>query len=869
MALDKRYDPKIIEHNKYRFWLDRGYFQTGDPSHPRFSMVVPPPNVTGKLHLGHAWNGTIQDILARYKRSQGYDVLWLAGMDHAGIATQAVVEAKLRLEGKSRHELGREAFLAKTWEWKETYAKNIRIQWAKLGFSLNYDYERFTLDKGMNEAVTKVFVDLYNKGLIYRGERIINWDPAQMTALSNIEVIHKEVEGSLYYVSYRLVDTLEPLFVATTRPETMYGDVCLVIHPDDQRYTHLIGKLAINPANKLPINIIADRYVDQSFGSGIMKCTPAHDQNDFVIGEKYHLAMPSCMNSNGTMNQLAGEYDGLDRFECRRRLVERMRQEGNLLKIEKIIHAVGYSERSDVPIEPMLSKQWFVKMKPLAEQAIKNQEFGDTIKFFPERFGKTFIQWMEMVEDWCISRQLWWGHQIPAYYHKYTKEVLVSIKPPINIQDYIQDQDVLDTWFSSALWPFSTLGWPKNTLAYSRYFPVDVLITAYDIIFFWVSRMIFQALEFTDKIPFKDVYIHGLIRDEQGRKMSKSLGNGVDPMDVIAQYGADALRYFLATNSTPGQDTRYIEEKVAASANYLNKIWNAARYILLTLPSGFKPQPLLKEKLGPIDRYVMSRLHQTIEAVATNLEKYELGLASTYLYDFVYDDFCSWYLELSKVTLNTLEVDKIANTHQVLYHALHAILMMIYPLTPFIAEEIYLSMPNHKTSIMEERYPRVDHCYDDAENVAEVILLQSIIKDVRNYKVAHQLPPNAQLTLVIMAKKPTFVTEYRQYIERFTFSSVTTEASSEQLADNAPYVYPDAEMIIIETINKIDALAKLDIDIEKTQYEIARALKLLDNPVFKAKAPQSKIIEEEEKLALHRETLKGLIERRDTIRKMS
>jgi len=866
MALEKRYDHKTIEQNKYRFWLERGYFQTGDPAKPRFSMVIPPPNVTGKLHLGHAWDGTIQDIMARYKRSQGYDVLWVAGMDHAGIATQAVVEGKLRLEGKTRHELGREAFLARVWEWKETYAKNIRQQWAKLGFALNYDYDRFTLDKGMSEAVTKVFVDLYNKGLIYRGERIINWDPAQMTALSNIEVIHKDVEGALYYVSYRLTDTLEPLFVATTRPETMYGDVCLVVHPDDVRYRHLVGKTAINPANKKTIPIITDSYVDTTFGTGVMKCTPAHDPNDFVLGEKYHLDMPNCMNLNGTMNERAGEYAGLDRFECRKRLVERLKTEGNLLKIEKVIHAVGYSERSDVQIEPMLSKQWFVKMQPLAERAIRNQEGEDAVRFYPERFEKTFLQWMDKVEDWCISRQLWWGHQIPAYYHKITKEVLVSAKPPLDMQNYEQDQDVLDTWFSSALWPFSTLGWPRDTMALARYFPIDVMITGYDIIFFWVSRMIFQSLEFTNKSPFKDVYIHGLIRDEQGRKMSKSLGNGVDPMDVINEYGADALRYFLATNSTPGQDTRYIEEKVIAGSNYLNKIWNAARYTLMTIPATIKPRELAPAELSPIDKYIMSRLHETIAAVTANLDKYELGMASSHLYDFVYDDFCSWYLELSKVTLAGTDETQIAITHQVLYHVLHAILMMIHPFAPFIAEEIYLQMPNHRPSIMEARYPIASSVYADQKSIADVHLLQNIIKDVRNYKVSHQLAPNIELKLEIQAADPAFVETYRPYLERFTFSRIATNMGAD-IGENAPYVYTDAEMVIIEEINNIDALAKLNADIEKTQFEIARALKLLENPAFRAKASPAKVAEEEDKLANHRATLKVLIEKRDYIDK--
>jgi len=865
MALEKRYDPKAIEQNKYRFWLERGYFQSGDSSKPPFSMVIPPPNVTGKLHLGHAWNGTIQDILARYKRSQGYDVLWLAGMDHAGIATQAVVEAKLRKEGTSRHALGREAFLARVWEWRDIYAKNIRQQWAKMGFSLNYDYERFTLDKGMNEAVNKVFVDLYHKGLIYRGERIINWDPAQMTALSNVEVIHKDVEGALYYVSYRLTDTLEPLFVATTRPETMFGDVCLVVHPDDIRYIHLIGKTAINPANKKAIPIIGDSYVDTSFGTGVMKCTPAHDPNDFALGEKYHLDMPTCMNKDGSMNELAGELANLDRFDCRKRLVDRLRAEGNLLKIEKVTHAVGYSERSDVQIEPMLSKQWFVKMRPLAERAIAHQE-GQPIKFYPDRFEKTFIQWMDKVEDWCISRQLWWGHQIPAYYHKYTKEILVSLKPPLDMHNYEQDQDVLDTWFSSALWPFSTLGWPRDTMALSRYFPVDVMITAYDIIFFWVSRMIFQSLEFTHKSPFKDVYIHGLIRDDQGRKMSKSLGNGVDPMDVINEYGADALRYFLATNSTPGQDTRYIEEKVAAAGNYLNKIWNAARYILMTIPATIKPRDLQPEGLNQIDKYIMSRLHETIGLVTANLDKYELGMASNHLYDFVYDDFCSWYLELSKVTLSGNDIEKIKTTHQVLYHVLHAILMMIYPFSPFIAEEIYTQMPNHRPSIMEENYPVASQRYQDTASIGDVRLLQNIIKDVRNYKVSHQLAPNVELELHIHTADGRFVNVYKPYLERFTFSKIIDSISA-AIANNAPYVYSSGEMVIVESINNVDALAKINADIEKTQFEIARALKLLENASFRAKASPAKVAEEEDKLTQHRATLKVLLEKRDYINK--
>ncbi|MCX5775326.1 MAG: valine--tRNA ligase, partial [Firmicutes bacterium] len=561
MALDKRYDHKIVEENKYETWKSKGYFTAGDKSKPRFSMVIPPPNVTGKLHLGHAWNTTIQDILARYKRAKGFDVLWLPGMDHAGIATQAKVEAKLRKKGISRFDLGREGFLKEAWAWKKEYAEDIHWQWSVMGLAIDYSRERFTLDEGLNEAVREVFVDLYKKGLIYRGERIINWDPVQMTALSNIEVIHSDDEGEFYYFLYRFEGQSEGLVVATTRPETMFGDVCLVVNPKDERFIQYVGKKVINPANGQLLPIIADDYVDMNFGTGAMKCTPAHDPNDFIIGEKHHLEHPICLNKDATMNALAGKYQGQDRFECRKHLVKQIEKEGNLVKIEHVVHPVGHSERSGAVIEPYLSKQWFVKMRPLAEQALKFQEGPDAIKFYPDRFGKVFSSWMDKAEDWCISRQLWWGHQIPAYYHKETGEVLVSVKPPKDIQNYTQDDDVLDTWFSSALWPFSTLGWPRKTQDLARYFPIDVMVTAYDIIFFWVSRMIFQSLEFTGKKPFNDVLIHGLIRDAQGRKMSKSLGNGVDPIEIIDSYGADALRYFLTTNSTPGQDTRYIEEK--------------------------------------------------------------------------------------------------------------------------------------------------------------------------------------------------------------------------------------------------------------------------------------------------------------------
>ncbi len=664
--LEKRYDPKVVESGKYDTWKSKGYFTAGDKSKQPFSLVIPPPNVTGKLHLGHAWDTTIQDIIARYKRMQGFDVLWLPGMDHAGIATQAKVMQRLVQNGVDVTKLTREEFLNYAWAWKDEYANFIHDQWKKMGLALDYTRERFTFDEGLNYAVRTVFVNLYNKGLIYQGERIINWDPVQMTALSNIEVIHQDDAGHMYYFKYPIVGTNEHLIVATTRPETMFGDVCVVVNPNDERYKKYVGMKVINPANHDELPIIADEYVDIEFGTGAMKCTPAHDPNDFNIGKKYGLEMPIIFNKDATMNSLCGKYEGMDRFVCREALINDIKAEGNFVKIENIVHPVGHSERTNAVVEPMLSKQWFVKLRPLADQALKNQEGEDKVNFIPERFEKTFTQWMENAEDWCVSRQLWWGHRIPAYYNKKTGEVKVCMDAPEDIENWEQDSDVLDTWFSSALWPFSTFGWPNKTEDLERYFPTSCLVTGYDIIFFWVSRMIFQSLEMTGRRPFKDVVIHGLVRDELGRKMSKSLGNGVDPIAVIDQYGADALRYFLTTNSTPGQDMRYIDEKVSSASNYLNKIWNSARYVLGILPEGFKEEEINKKDFAPLDQWIINRLEETIKNVTANMEKYDFNAASNHLYNFVYDDFCSQYLEMSKVSLNSGD-EKSANvTRQVL-----------------------------------------------------------------------------------------------------------------------------------------------------------------------------------------------------------
>ena len=816
------------------------------------------PNVTGMLHLGHAWNTTVQDIIARYKRAKGYDVLWLPGMDHAGIATQAKVEARLREQGISRYDLGREKFLEKAWEWKKEYAKTIHSQWAVMGLSLDYSRERFTLDDGLNKAVRHVFVTLYNKGLIYRGERIINWDPVFKTALSNIEVIHQDDKGKFYYFNYPLVDGSKNLLIATTRPETMFGDVCLVVNPKDERYLDIIGKEVINPANGEKIPVIADEYVDLNFGTGVMKCTPAHDPNDFLIGERHHLAHPIIMNDDATMNEnCPAEYVGLDRYVCREKLVEKLKQDGYLVKIEDIVHQVGHSERSHAVVEPMLKKQWFVKMGPLAKRALENQNTEDKVEFIPERFNKIFENWMSDCDDWCISRQLWWGHRIPAYYSKKDGSILVSEEPPADMENYVQDEDVLDTWFSSGLWPFSTLGWPNETADLKRYYPLDIMVTAYDIIFFWVSRMIFQGLEFTDKAPFKKCLIHGLIRDEQGRKMSKSLGNGIDPFDVIKKYGVDALRYFLTTSTSPGLDTRYSDEKVKSSEAYLNKIWNASRFVLSNLEGEEKlDEEIDLSKLSLIDKYILTRLEKTITNVTINMEKYDFANASTHLYNFVYDDFTSWYLELSKVTMNH-------ETKKVLLKVLKSIILMIYPYTPFIAEEIYLNLPYHGESICLEKYPEYEEKYVSEESEKIVSSLISMIKDVRSFKVDNSLAPNSKVRLYLNHVGSFDFQTILPYLKRFTFANevIIDDESKKDLSS----IYYIGELYIEEDLDKELLKKKFDDKISAIKSELLRGDKMLNNPAFIAKAPEKKINEEKAKREKYLKELAEYQKKRDIL----
>ena len=815
--LEPKYNHHKVEEGKYRHWIDKKYFEAGDTSKKPYSIVIPPPNVTGKLHLGHAWDTTLQDMIIRYKRMQGYDALWLPGMDHAGIATQAKVEARMREEGISRYDLGRDGFLEKAWSWKEEYASIIRAQWEKLGLSLDYSKERFTLDDGLSEAVKEVFVKLYNEGLIYQGKRIINWDPVQRTALSNIEVIHKEIEGAMYYFKYQIVDSDEQLIIATTRPETMFADQAIFVHPDDERYTHLVGKKAINPANGEALPIMADSYIDISFGTAVMKCTPAHDPNDFALAKKYNLEMPICMNDDGTMNELAHKYAGMDRFACREALVADFKAAGVVDHIEKHMHQVGHSERSNAIVEPYLSKQWFVKMEPLAKAALENQLKDSKVNFVPERFEKTFNQWMENIEDWCISRQLWWGHQVPAWYHKETGEVYVGKNPPADLENWKQDEDVLDTWFSSALWPFSTLGWPNtDSELFKRYFPTNTLVTGYDIIFFWVSRMIFQSLHFTEERPFEHVLIHGLIRDEQGRKMSKSLGNGVDPMDVIDEYGADTLRFFLTTNSAPGMDLRYIPEKLEASWNFINKIWNSARFVLMNIDDEMKFEELSFDNLNLCDKWILNRLNEVIREVDINMDKFEFVNVGSELYKFIWDDFCSWYIELTKVHLNsTNDTEKQASLNTLVY-VLNAIVKMLHPFMPFVTEEIFQAIPHLEESICIAIWPEVnDHFTDESINDQFTYLID-IVKGIREIRTQYTIKNAIEVPYVINTKNDDLeglLNKCLPYIKKLC-NAVCSGYNLNAAGEVANITIKGGNSLLVELGDYIDKDAEINIKID-------------------------------------------------------
>ena len=860
--MDTKYDHKAVEEGKYQMWLDGHYFECGDMSKKPYCIVIPPPNVTGKLHLGHAMDNTIQDLLSRYNRLKGYDVLWVPGMDHAGIATQAKVDERLKQQGISRYDIGREKFLEHAWSWKEEYSSFIRSQWATLGNSTDYRKERFTLDEGLSHAVSQVFVTYYKEGLIYQGQRVINWDPEAKTALSNIEVIHKDVKAYMYYLRYHLVDSDETFEVATTRPETMFGDVCIVVNPNDEKVKHLIGRQCINPANGQVIPIIGDEYIEIGFGTGIMKCTPAHDPNDYQIALRHHLEMPICMNEDGTMNELCGEFNGLDRFVCREKLLEKYKEDGTFIKAEEIVHSVGHSERTGVMVEPYLSKQWFVRMKPLAEEVLKAQEDPDTkINFYPQRFEKTFAQWLENIEDWCISRQLWWGHRIPVWYHKETGEIYCEVEPPKDIENYVQDEDVLDTWFSSALWPFSVLGWPEKTADLERYFPTSCMVTGYDIIFFWVARMAFSARHFLHDVPFKDCLIHGLIRDEKGRKMSKSLGNGIDPIDLVNEYGADSLRLFLSTNSTPGLDMNFSTEKMVASWNFINKLWNAARYVLINRDEDYsyqKPESFSSD----IDNWIISKLNDTIVSATNNLDKYELAIAGNEIMDFVWNDFCSRYIEFTKSALNSDDKAIKHQTLNTLIYVLEAILKFMHPFTPFVTEEIYQNIHGRDRSIMTDTWPEINENVD-ATKAKDIDHIIEIIDTTRTIRTENNIKPGKELHILTEGLELTDA--MKAILSRMTKLSILPDTDKETIV--RPATFGKIIYIMDEIIDKEAELAKLQEELTKYQSEIERSTRMLNNPGFVNKAKPEKVEEEKEKLQKYQNYYDTLLEKKKELEK--
>nr|WP_314376537.1 valine--tRNA ligase [uncultured Granulicatella sp.] len=876
--MSSKFQPQEVEAGKYQWWVDSGVFHPNeDPNAEPYSIVIPPPNVTGKLHLGHAWDVTLQDMIIRQKRMQGFDTLWLPGMDHAGIATQAKVEEKLRGEGLSRYDLGREKFLEQTWEWKEEYASHIREQWAKMGISVDYRRERFTLDKGLSDAVKKVFVTLYEKGLIYRGEYIINWDPKAKTSLSDIEVIHKDVEGAFYHMNYPLADGSGFLEIATTRPETLLGDTAVAVHPDDERYQELIGKTVILPLMNREIPIIADEYVEQDFGTGVVKITPAHDPNDFEVGNRHNLPRINVMNDDATMNELAGKYEGMDRFAARKAIVKDLEEAGLLVKIEKHLHSVGHSERTDVVVEPRLSNQWFVKMGPLAEQAINAQraEGDNTVNFYPPRFNDAYLRWMENIHDWVISRQLWWGHQIPAWYHKETGEVFVGMETPSDSENWTQDPDVLDTWFSSALWPFSTMGWPDEDAAdYKRYYPTNTLVTGYDILTFWVSRMMFQGLEFTGKRPFKNVLIHGLIRDSQGRKMSKSLGNGVDPMEVIEQYGADALRWFLANGSAPGQDVRYSTDKMDAAWNFINKIWNASRYALMNVGDLTADQVDITGEKTLADKWILTRLNQTIGKVTELFEKFEFGEAGRLLYRFIWDDFCDWYIEMSKETLAGDDEAAKLTTRSILVYVLDNTLRLLHPIMPFVTEEIWQSVPHVGESLVVATYPTVHPEQMDEKAAEEMEFLMDFIRSVRTVRNEMNTPLSKPINIIAKvsdAAHYTVLKENESYIARFSNPEEFVYGEDvEAPSDAVTSVITGAEIYLplAGLINIEDEIARLEKEAEKLQQEVDRVEKKLSNEKFVAKAPAAVVEAERAKGADYQAQREAVLERIATLKKI-
>ncbi|MBR2499467.1 MAG: valine--tRNA ligase [Clostridia bacterium] len=867
--INKVYDPKEVEDKLYKFWVDNGYFTPEiDKDKEPFTIVIPPPNVTGQLHMGHALDETLQDILIRYKRMAGFSALWVPGTDHAGIATQIKVEEMLRKEENlTRYDLGREKFIERVWDWKKLYGSRIINQLKKLGSSCDWTRERFTMDENLSKAVKEVFVTLYEKGLIYQGNRIINWCPSCTTALSDAEVEYAEQEGHFWHIKYPFKDSDEYVIIATTRPETLLGDTAVAVHPDDERYKHLVGKTLILPLVGREIPLIADEYVDKEFGTGCVKITPAHDPNDFEVGARHGLEIIKVLNDDATVNSYGGKYEGMDRYEARKQMIEDLDKEGLLVKIENHTHNVGQCYRCGTTVEPITSKQWFVKMGPLAEEALKVVKDG-TIKFVPDRFSKTYINWMENVHDWCISRQLWWGHRIPAFYCDACGETVVSredvtVCPKCGAK-MRQDEDVLDTWFSSALWPFSTLGWPDKTPDLEYFYPTSVLVTGYDIIFFWVARMIFSAMEHMGKEPFKYVLIHGLVRDEQGRKMSKSLGNGVDPLEVIDKYGADALRFTLATGNSPGNDMRYSDKRVEASRNFANKIWNASRFVMMNLDEDIEYGLPNKEELMLEDKWILDRYNTVVREVTENLDKFELGVAVAKLYDFIWDEYCDWYIEFVKPRLYDDDCKTNKAAKQTLSYVLSNTLKLLHPFMPFITEEIWQKLPHEGESIVISEWPKYNEDLSFGSQAESMEMIKNALKALRNKRTEMNIPPSKKAKLFIVTDYEEAFSAGSVFFEKLAGASeVCVKNNRDGVPDNAvSCVAFGAQMFmpVDDLVNREEEIARLEKEKKRLEGEIKRVEGKLSNQGFVAKAPAQVIEEERKKGEKYRQMLDSVLE---------
>lgn len=879
--LAKGYNPKQVEERLYNEWVENGYFTPQiDSDKEPFTIVIPPPNITGQLHMGHALDNAMQDILIRWKRMQGYSTLWLPGTDHASIATEAKIVEALKREGKTKYELGREKFLEKAWEWKDEYGGRILNQLKKLGSSCDWTRERFTMDEGCSKAVTEVFVKLYKKGLLYRGERIINWCPNCETSISDIETIHEDAKGYFWYINYPVKDSDEYVEIATTRPETMLGDTAVAVNPEDDRFRHLVGKTLILPLLNKEIPVVADNYVDKDFGTGAVKITPAHDPNDFEVGVRHKLPMPRIMSDNGTINELGGKYCGMDRYEARKQIINDLEELGLLVHIKDHQHNVGHCQRCTTVIEPILSKQWFVKMEPLAEPALEVVKEGK-IKFVPERFSKIYFNWMENIQDWCISRQLWWGHRIPAYYCIDCSEIIVAKEKPQSCSkcggNLKQDEDTLDTWFSSALWPFSTLGWPDKTEDLEYFYPTSVLVTGYDIIFFWVARMIFSAMEHMGKEPFQHIFIHGIIRDSEGRKMSKSLGNGIDPLEVIEKYGADALRFNLISGNSPGNDMRFFWEKVEAYSNFANKIWNASRFVLMNIEKDYienADKKIVNENLTTADKWIISRYNAVVKEVTENLEKFEIGMAAQKLYDFIWSEFCDWYIELVKSRLYGDNQNSKLSAQVTLCEVLSGTMKLLHPIMPFITEEIYQHLPKAEKTIVLASWPKYDEKLYKIEDEKKMTTIMEAIKSIRNIRAEMNVIPSRKAKVIILSSD-TYIKETLKegsiYFEKLASASEVIIGADKSIVPNGAVsiVLEGVEIYLPmeDLIDREKELERLSKEKQNLEKELQRVKGKLNNQGFVSKAPQKVIDEEKAKEVKYQTMLDKVLDRLNQMNK--